>query len=85
MLRDDVSPGCPQARAKREREDDKVVHLTEARKEVRDEVDREREVAGEPEEEQLAPPGHALVPDEPPQEDDDVRDETRERDRRLPI
>jgi hypothetical protein len=54
-------------------------------KEVGDQVDGEREVPGQRDEKELAPPRHALVPDEPPQEDDDVRDEARDRERRLAI
>jgi hypothetical protein len=64
--------------AEDERDDHDVVELTGDRDEVRHEIEGEREVAREGNEQRLLPARHARVAEQPAAEDDAVWDETSE-------
>jgi hypothetical protein len=61
--------------AQDERDDDRIVEMADDRDEVRDEVERRREVADQREEEQLLAPRNASIRTQPAQEDNAVRHE----------
>src|ERR687886_565452 len=53
----------------------RIVQVTGDRDEVRHQVEREREVSDERSQDELVPPGHAWVAEQPPHEHDAVGDE----------
>jgi hypothetical protein len=73
-----LAPAAEEA-SENERDEYDVVELTGDRNKVRHEIDREREVAREHDEQRLLPARHTRVVEQSAAEDDAVWDEARER------
>ena len=78
MLIQQLSVPTADDRTQDERDDDRVVQLTGDRDEVRDQIDRHREVSDRDRDEQLSPTGQAPVAKEPPHQHDAIRHEPRQ-------
>ena len=61
MPADERLPAAAEEAAEDERDDHDVVELTGDRDEVRHEIEREREIAGERDEQRLFPPGRGAA------------------------
>src|SRR4051812_12460854 len=77
-LADELGASPANDQPQRQAEDDRVVELPDPWQEVRDEVDRQREIAQNDDEGGATRPRDSLVPGKPRDEDEAVRDETGE-------
>lgn len=82
MLANEPGP-TPHEAAQDERDEQRVVELTDDREEVGHEIERQREVADEPGERELPTARHPRIPQEPAEEDGAVGNEPRERPKPL--
>ena len=62
-------------RAQHEADEDDVVELAGDRNEVRDEIERQREIADQPDQQKLASTRHSRIANQTPHQHDAVRDE----------
>ncbi len=83
VLADDCFPAAAQQAAEDERDDDDVVELTGDGDEVGDEVEGQRQVSGQRDQESLLPARHAWVAEQPAAENDTVGDKAGECPRAL--
>jgi len=65
--------------AQNKRDHDRVIELPRDRNEIRHEIERERQIADQREEEQLPASGHARVASKTTNQDDAIRDQCRQR------
>lgn len=75
MLLDQLGPAPAQYVAQDESDDDRIIQIASDGNEVGHEVERHREVGDERGEDDLPAPRDAAVRQEPPEQDDKVRDE----------
>ncbi|HWM63423.1 MAG TPA: hypothetical protein VNP96_05470 [Solirubrobacterales bacterium] len=81
MLVDQLSAAAVQDKPKSQGDQDRVVKLARNRDEVRDQVDRQRQIAEHQDERELADSRHATVGKESPEEDEAIGNEARQRSR----
>lgn len=78
MFGEDGSIRSPEDVSKDERGDDRVVQRTDDRDELRDQVERREEPRDSEPQPPLATPRDAGIAEQPSEQDDEVRDETRQ-------
>lgn len=84
VLLDELPTAAAEDRTQDEGNENRVVELPRDGDEVGHEVERQRQVGDEPDQDQLVPPRHAAVAREPREENHAVRDEAGEGPRVLP-
>lgn len=84
VLAQELGPSGAKRVPKRQRGDEDIVQLTGNRDEVRYEVDRNRQIGDQREQNQLAPSRDTLIPNQTAQQHEAIRDEARERPRLCP-
>ena len=77
-LRNHLAPGLPRHVRDRDGHEDRIVELARERDEIRDEVEREREVWNQQRERDLGAPRNPWIPEKPLAEDNAVGDESRD-------
>ena len=78
MLRNDCRAGDTDHTAKRQCDESRVVELTEHRNEVRDQIDRRRQVRDEQQQRPLRATRYALVADQALEQDGAIRQKARD-------
>jgi hypothetical protein len=81
VLGDQLSTAAVQDESESQGDQDRVVKLARDRDEVRDQVDRQRQVAEHQGDRDLADPWHAIIGEESPEEDEAIGNEARHRSR----
>lgn len=81
VLIDQLSTAAVQDEPEGQGDQDRVIKLTSHRDEVRDQVDRQRQIAEHQGESELAGARHATVGEESPEEDETIGNEARQRSR----